>query len=99
VIAREITKLHETIIKQNLGEMIKHVQTDPNMQKGEFVVIVEGVKIDKKAQLISLEHTELLKILLDECSTKTAASIAAKITGVRKKLLYQAALELISKSK
>ncbi len=98
VIAREITKLHETIIKQTLGEMIKHVQTDPTMQKGEFVVIVEGNKIDKKKQLDS-EHIKMLKILLDACSTKTAASIASKITGVRKKLLYQAALELISESK
>lgn len=99
VIAREITKLHETIIKQSLGEMLTHVQTDPTMQKGEFVVMVEGVKIDKKAQLVDTEHIRLLQILLEECSTKTAASIAAKITGVRKKLLYQAALELISESK
>ncbi len=99
VIAREITKLHETIVKQSLGEMLTQVQTDPNMQKGEFVVIVEGIKVDKKAQLISSEHTELLQILLEECSTKTTASIASKITGIRKKLLYQAALELISESK
>jgi 16S rRNA (cytidine1402-2'-O)-methyltransferase len=99
VIAREITKLHETIVKQSLGEMLTQVKVDPNMQKGEFVVIIEGVKIDKKSLLINSEHTDLLKTLLEDCSTKTAVAIAAKITGVRKRLLYQAALELISDSK
>ncbi len=94
VIAREITKLHETIINDSLENIFKQVQSEANMQRGEFVVIVEGIKIDKKTQIINSEHTKLLQILLKECSIKTTASIAAKITGIRKKLLYQAALEL-----
>jgi 16S rRNA (cytidine1402-2'-O)-methyltransferase len=33
-------------------------------------------------------------VLLRECSIKTAVAMAVEITGVRKKLLYQAALEI-----
>ncbi|MCK5897880.1 MAG: 16S rRNA (cytidine(1402)-2'-O)-methyltransferase [Methylococcales bacterium] len=94
VIAREITKLHEVIVKSRLDKILEVVTNDPNMQKGEFVVMVEGTKIDQGDQDLTEEQIQILKILLSECSTKTATSIAAQITGVRKKVFYQAALAL-----
>jgi len=94
VIAREITKLHETIIKTNLGHALQLVTDDANMKKGEFVVIVEGASIDKSESALTTEQEKILKILLAECSIKTAVAMAAEITGARKKLLYQAALDL-----
>lgn len=97
VIAREITKLHETIVKCRLGEMLERVENDENMRKGEFVVIVEGAVIEKGAQELTEEQVSILAILLKECSTKTAAALAAQITGAKKKTLYQAALEMMGK--
>jgi len=94
VIARELTKLHETIVKTSLGHAIELVESNNNMQKGEFVVIVDGATIDKKEQLITPEQEKILGILLQECSIKTAVDLAVKITGARKKLLYQAALDI-----
>ncbi|MCK9395962.1 MAG: 16S rRNA (cytidine(1402)-2'-O)-methyltransferase [Methylobacter sp.] len=94
VIARELTKLHETIVKTSLAEALKLVEQDANMRKGEFVVIVDGAAIDKKEQIITPEQEKILRVLLGECSIKTAVAMAVEITGVRKKLLYQAALEL-----
>ena len=94
VIARELTKLHETIVKTTLGEALKLVEQDANMRKGEFVVIVDGATIDKKEPIITPEQEKILSVLLTECSIKTAVAMAVEITGVRKKLLYQAALEL-----
>ena len=93
VIARELTKLHETIVKTSLGNAVELVESNDNMRKGEFVVIVDGAAIDKKEQLITPEQENVLAILLQECSIKTAVDLAVKITGVRKKLLYQAALD------
>ena len=93
VIARELTKLHETIVKTSLGNAVELVESNDNMRKGEFVVIVDGAAIDKKDQLITPEQENVLAILLQECSIKTAVDLAVKITGVRKKLLYQAALD------
>lgn len=94
VIARELTKMHETIVKSSLGQALKLVEQDANMRRGEFVVIVDGATIDKKEQIITPEQEKILRVLLGECSIKTAVSMAVEITGVRKKLLYQAALDM-----
>ncbi len=92
VIARELTKLHETIVKTSLGEALVLVEQNSNMRKGEFVVIVDGATVDKKEQLMTPDQEKLLRVLLGECSIKTAVAMAVEITGIRKKLLYQAAL-------
>jgi len=97
VIAREITKLHETIVKTNLGRALALVAQDDNMRKGEFVVIVSGAVVDKTEQDITPEQQKILSILLKECSIKTAVAMAVEITGARKKLLYQAALAMAKK--
>ena len=94
VIARELTKLHETIVKTSLGNALELVEKNDNMRKGEFVVIVDGASADKKEQTITAEQEKLLQVLLRECSIKTAVAMAVEITGVRKKLLYQAALAM-----
>ena len=94
VIAREITKLHETIVKTTVEQAVSLVRDDANMQKGEFVVIVSGAEQTHKDETLTAEQEKILRLLLKECSTKTAAAIAAEITGVRKKILYQAALEI-----
>ncbi len=94
VIARELTKLHETIVKAPLAEVLARVQQDENMRKGEFVVAVAGCDNREQDELVDDEQRRILGILLQQCSTKTAAALAAEITGQRKKTLYQAALEM-----
>jgi 16S rRNA (cytidine1402-2'-O)-methyltransferase len=95
VIARELTKLHETIVKTTIADAVKLVALDDNMRKGEFVVIVDGAsKVSKEGGALSSEQKNILTLLLRECSTKTAVELAVEITGARKKLLYQAALDL-----
>ncbi len=96
VIAREITKLHETIIKASLTDILHLVEQDNNMQRGEFVVLIAGDTIEKKPTTLTEQQQDILVTLLKECSIKTAVSLAADITKVRKKLLYQAALDLSS---
>jgi 16S rRNA (cytidine1402-2'-O)-methyltransferase len=97
VIARELTKLHETIVKTSLGDALELVASNDNMRKGELVVIVNGATPDKTEHIISAEQRKLLQVLLRECSIKTAVAMAVEITGVRKKLLYQAALAMDKK--
>jgi 16S rRNA (cytidine1402-2'-O)-methyltransferase len=95
VIARELTKLHETIVKTSLGNALELVEQNDNMRKGEFVVIVDGAVADKNVQMITPEQKKLLQVLLQEYSIKTAVAMAVEITGVRKKLLYQVALIIV----
>lgn len=93
VIARELTKLFETIHSGCVRDVIHWMIADPNQQRGEFVVMVAGVEnTPEQAEMISADS--LLKILLEELSVKKAAEMAAKITGKRKNDLYQRALEL-----
>lgn len=94
VVARELTKLHETIVKDRLGNVVERVKADENMRKGEFVVIVEGAKPEAKGEGIGAEERRILRVLLGQCSIKTAVAMAVEITGQRKKLLYRAALEM-----
>lgn len=94
VIAREITKLHETILKAPLADALQRVQSDENMRKGEFVVIIAGSKTEADEESLDDESLRILRLLLQECSIKTAVALATEITGQRKKLLYQAALDM-----
>ncbi|MDD5463087.1 MAG: 16S rRNA (cytidine(1402)-2'-O)-methyltransferase [Methylococcales bacterium] len=94
VIARELTKLHETIVKASLGDALELVEQNDNMRKGEFVVIVDGAAVDKKEQIITDEQKRILSALLRECSIKSAVAMAVEITGAKKKALYQAALDM-----
>ncbi len=94
VIARELTKLHETIVKTTLAEARVLVESDQNMQKGEFVIIVEGAPKEAHQVEITDQQKKVLGILLQQCSIKTAVALAVEITGARKKALYQAALAL-----
>ncbi|MDD5126243.1 MAG: 16S rRNA (cytidine(1402)-2'-O)-methyltransferase, partial [Methylovulum sp.] len=50
--------------------------------------------LEKTEQEVSPEHLKILGMLLKECPLKTAVALAVEITGGRKKLLYQAALDM-----
>lgn len=94
VIARELTKLFETIVSTTAKQLPDLILSDETMQKGEFVVLIQGHQaIDSKDELTH-EQTRILKLLLEENSVKSAASLAAKITGCRKEIAYREALKL-----
>ncbi len=92
VIAREMTKLFESIHTCDLNEAAAWLGADPDRMKGEFVLIVEGAQRDEDAAKAHARRT--LEILLQELPVKQAAALAARITGARKNELYALALEL-----
>lgn len=94
VIARELTKQFETVVQAPLSDIPKLFQQDANMLRGEFVILVQGSEVRTNEEESVLEHKNLLGILLSECSLKTAVSVAAKLTGARKKILYEMALTI-----
>ncbi|KOR15274.1 MULTISPECIES: 16S rRNA (cytidine(1402)-2'-O)-methyltransferase [Acinetobacter] len=90
--AREITKTFETIKKMSLGELVSFVEHDHNQQKGEIVLIVGGNPVEKDMEQEKLD--QLLTRLLQDLSVKAASQLAADLTGIKKKIAYQRALEL-----
>lgn len=93
VLGRELTKAFETLKGLPLGELRAFVASDSNQQRGECVVLVGGWSAPEDEQAISSEAQRVLDLLLAELPLKRAAALAAEITGVRKNLLYQVALE------
>ncbi|MCQ4295728.1 16S rRNA (cytidine(1402)-2'-O)-methyltransferase [Pseudomonas stutzeri] len=93
VLGRELTKAFETLKGLPLGELRSWVEADSNQQRGECVVLVEGWHAPQDESAVNTESLRVLDLLLAEMPLKRAAALAAEITGVRKNLLYQAALE------
>ncbi|MCQ4254277.1 16S rRNA (cytidine(1402)-2'-O)-methyltransferase [Stutzerimonas stutzeri] len=93
VLGRELTKTFETLKGLPLAELRAWVEADSNQQRGECVLLVEGWQAPPGESAVSTEALRVLDLLLAEMPLKRAAAIAADITGVRKNLLYQAALE------
>ena len=98
VIGRELTKRFETIYATTVGEAALRVEVDADMQKGEFVLVLEGDSAKDKPEGISHEAVRVLRILLKELSVRSASQLAAEITGERRETLYREALRLNSES-
>lgn len=94
-LARELTKMFETIVTLPLAELVDVVINDANHQKGEIVLLVEGQStvVDRD----EAEEVRVLQILLDEVPLKQAAAITASILGIKKNKAYEMALKLQQK--
>lgn len=86
VLARELTKLFETVLGEPLAELAARVATDPDQQRGECVVLVAGRGEETDARLA--EGQRVFAILREELPPAKAAKLAAAISGAPRKLLY-----------
>lgn len=91
--AREITKTFETIKKMPLHQLIEFVEQDHHQQKGEIVLVVAG-KTDI-TDVTDAKLDEVMQRLLQDLSVKAAAQVATDLFGIKKKVAYQRALELM----
>jgi 16S rRNA (cytidine1402-2'-O)-methyltransferase len=91
VLAREISKLFETIHVCALHDAESWLKSDSNRQRGEFVVLVSGA-IPQPG--LSADTLGTLTKLLAELPLKQAVQLAAKITGASRNELYQRALQI-----
>lgn len=91
-LARELTKLHETIMTKPLAELQAWVASDSNQQRGECVVLVEGNHQQQDAS--EAEVNRVLSLLLDDLPVKRAAAITATLLSVSKNKAYEQALKL-----
>ncbi len=92
-IAREITKTFETFHRCALQDAKIWLESDPNQQRGEFVLMVEAAALLEQAD-ISEDVGRILRLLLADLPLKQAVKLATEITGVKKNILYEYALKL-----
>lgn len=93
VVARELTKVYESIIDGTVKELLSWYQENPTKVKGEIVILVEGAE-EQMVETATVNPDTVLKILLEELPVKQAAALASKITGERKNVLYEKALKM-----
>jgi 16S rRNA (cytidine1402-2'-O)-methyltransferase len=97
VLAREITKLHESLYRGSLAELVERAKSDADLSRGEIVLVVAGAPPELASGGDDGHGGALdraLKPLLDELPLKQAAHLAARIAAVRDNEAYKRALEL-----
>ncbi|MEJ2453838.1 MAG: 16S rRNA (cytidine(1402)-2'-O)-methyltransferase [Candidatus Thiodiazotropha sp.] len=94
VVARELTKLHETFLRGDLAQLIERVSGDENQRKGEFVVLLAGAVPKRDSRSLTVSVDELLPLLLQEMPLKRVVSLLSELTGAKKNQLYDQALKL-----
>lgn len=88
VLARELTKLFETVLDGSMLAVQAQVAADPNQRKGEFVLLVQGASEDADARIT--EGRRLYAKLSEHLPPSTAAKLAAELSGAPRKALYGA---------
>ncbi|MBN8895572.1 MAG: 16S rRNA (cytidine(1402)-2'-O)-methyltransferase [Rhodanobacter sp.] len=86
VLARELTKMFETVLGEPLAALAARVAADPDQQRGEHVILVAGRGEEADARLA--EGQRVFAILRDELPPAKAAKLAAAISGAPRKALY-----------
>ena len=92
-LCRELTKLHEEVVRTTLGEAIaKYTENAP---KGEFVLVVEGAAPVEKEVATEEDAATMVKRLMGEgMSRKDAIKQTAKALDLPKNVVYDAALKM-----
>ena len=89
-LVKEITKVHENVVRTDLKTA--STMFDEEKPKGEFVVIVDGKKIEEKEISFDKAVEEAKRLMADGMSTNAAAKEVAKITLFKKNDIYKALL-------
>jgi len=93
-VARELTKVFETVYRGTLAELASTARRDSNFARGEITVVVEGAQPAPAGDAARVTLDAALTALLVELAPSKAAAVAAKLTGAKRNDAYARALEL-----
>ena len=92
-IARELTKIYETIYKDKVTSIIERLENYPEEQKGEFVIIFSG-ESSQIENIKTLSINEALELMMKELPLNQSVKLISTIFKKNKKEVYNQALEL-----
>jgi len=84
---RELTKLHETVLGETLGQIAERVASDADQRRGEFVLVIAGASESVDDELA--QGRRVYALLREELPPAQAAKLASAITGAPRKALYE----------
>jgi len=93
VLARELTKVHETIYRGSLAELAERARTDADVQRGEITLVIEGARgasdhVDEELM------RRAVALLVRELPPAKAAALAAQLTGAKRSAAYALAVRI-----
>ena len=91
VVTRELTKMHEEVLRSSLHEAVQHARTQE--PRGEYVLVLDGALPPEPATEDQLEEA-LRRELANGMSKRDAAAKVALTFGAPKRLVYELALRL-----
>ena len=94
VVARELTKMHESIYRGTLRELSDLAGSNADVSRGEITLIVEGAAKEAAALGDSQLLARALQLLLPELPPARAAAIASQLAGSRRSDAYELALRM-----
>ena len=92
-IARELTKIYETIYKDEVMAIIERLESHPEEQKGEFVIILTP-PIKEIENNETMHINEALKLMMRELPLNQSVKLISSIFKKNKKQVYNQALEI-----
>ena len=93
-VARELTKVFETVYRGSLAQLAVQARADANFSRGEITVVVEGAPRATAEDEPRVQLDATLTVLLTELAPSKAAALAARLTGAKRNDAYARALEL-----
>ena len=92
VVARELTKAFQEILRNDLNSLITNLKSRDNI-KGEFVILLEGFTPLRK-EVITQDIKKKIKTLLEFDTLKSVVNKIANETNIQKKIIYSEALKI-----
>jgi hypothetical protein len=97
VVARELTKAHETVYRGTLETLAARAVREENCQRGELTVLVEGTPARSAGADAALLR-RAAQLLARELAPGRAAALAAQLTGASRSEAYALVLESLQKT-
>ena len=94
VVARELTKAHETVYRGTLGELAARAATVANFARGEITLVVHGAPAAAAGVDERLLH-RTIAVLSKELPPGRAAAVAAQLTGATRAAAYALATRAV----
>ena len=92
VVARELTKAFQEILRDDLNSLITSLKSRDNI-KGEFVILLEGFT-PLRQKVITQDIQKKIKTLLEFDTLKSVVNKIANETNIQKKIIYNEALKI-----
>ncbi|TNG01076.1 MAG: 16S rRNA (cytidine(1402)-2'-O)-methyltransferase [Gammaproteobacteria bacterium] len=93
-IGRELTKIHETVERSTVQQLLHRVEEGEVSKRGEFVLMVAGVSDEARVSESEELVLTMLKELIDQLPLGQCAAIVSRVSGFPRKQVYALGLQL-----